>query len=70
MLGSSSDAFGVAIASQTLVSGVLVKLCQKGMLSPEDAADILNDSLTILETVAPDDQAIRVARQIIERITL
>ena len=62
------EALGLALANHTLVVGLGRLLASKGLLSQEELDGMVNDSLTVLETAVPDQDAVRCARVILEQM--
>ena len=62
------DALGLALANYTLVVGLGRLLKGKGLLTQEELDGVVHDSLTVLETAVPDQDAVRSARVILEQM--
>jgi hypothetical protein len=62
------EALGLALANHTLVVGLGRLLASKGLLSEDELDGVVNDSLTVLETAVPDQDAVRCARVILEQM--
>ena len=62
------EALGLALANHTLVVSLSRLLTSKGLLSQDELDGVINDSLTVLETAVPDQDAVRCARVILEQM--